>query len=78
MGWKKRFIATTHKMEPNEKIAVLTRATIRLNRLKVFWKHVDAVNKEMLASDGYIMSYGIGNGHWYGRLLLVSGNRRKR
>jgi len=57
---KKRFIATTHKMEPNEKIAVLTRATIRLNRLKVFWKHVDAVNKEMLASDGYIMSYGIG------------------
>jgi len=57
---KKRFLATGQPLEPNERIAVLTRATIRLNRLQSFWKHVDAVNKEMLASDGYIISYGIG------------------
>ena len=45
-------------------IAVLTRATIRLNRLKNFWKHVDGVASQMQAANGFIMSVGIGEMPW--------------
>jgi Domain of unknown function (DUF3291) len=45
-------------------IAVLTRATIRLNRLKNFWKHVDAVATQMNNADGFITSVGIGEVPW--------------
>lgn len=41
-------------------IAVLTRATIRLNRLKNFWSHVDGVASQMASAEGFITSYGIG------------------
>jgi hypothetical protein len=41
-------------------IAVLTRATIRLNRLSNFWKHVDSVANQMAGASGFIGSYGIG------------------
>ncbi len=41
-------------------IAVLTRATIRIKRLKRFWSHVDAVGSQMAAAEGFIRSYGIG------------------
>jgi heme-degrading monooxygenase HmoA len=46
------------------KIAVLTRATIKINRLKNFWKHVDAVAVQMAAAPGFIESYGIGEVPW--------------
>ncbi len=42
------------------KIAVLTRATIRLSRLRNFWKQVAGVNAQMLEAEGYIRSFGIG------------------
>lgn len=45
-------------------IAVLTRATIRLNRLKHFWGHVDAVATQMNDADGFITSVGIGEVPW--------------
>lgn len=45
-------------------IAVLTRATIRLNRLQHFWKHVSAVARIMSSSDGFITSFGIGEVPW--------------
>jgi len=40
-------------------IAVLTRATIRLKRLRNFWRHVDGVASQMYNSSGFIMSLGI-------------------
>ena len=45
-------------------IAVLTRATIRLSRLKNFWSNVDAVADIMPSAKGLIVSYGIGEVPW--------------
>lgn len=42
------------------KIAVLTRATIRLNKLKSFWKNVPDVSSQMQDAKGLIASFGIG------------------
>ena len=41
-------------------IAVLTRATIRLKKLKNFWSNVNAVASQMAGAEGFITSYGIG------------------
>ena len=41
-------------------IAVLTRATIRLNKLQSFWSNVDAVANQMLGAKGFVTSFGIG------------------
>lgn len=41
-------------------IAVMTRATIRLRKLKGFWSNVDRVAAQMAGADGFIRSYGIG------------------
>ncbi len=41
-------------------IAVLTRATIRLNKLKSFWNNVDEVATLMRNAPGFIYSLGIG------------------
>jgi heme-degrading monooxygenase HmoA len=41
-------------------VAILTRATIRLNRLKNFWANVDTVSELMRRAPGYILSVGIG------------------
>ena len=45
-------------------IAVLTRATIRINRLKNFWENVNAVADKMQTAPGFIFSYGIGELPW--------------
>jgi hypothetical protein len=42
------------------KIAVLTRATIRLSKLKSFWKNVPDVSSQMQDAKGLIASFGIG------------------
>lgn len=42
------------------RIAVLTRATIRLNRLKNFWANVDGVTRQMSTAPGLITSVSIG------------------
>ena len=41
-------------------IAILTRATIRLSKLNVFWQNVDAVANQMNGAKGFITSIGIG------------------
>lgn len=41
-------------------VAVLTRATIRLNKLHRFWKHVPETSKELNNAEGLIASIGIG------------------
>ncbi|MBC8052301.1 MAG: DUF3291 domain-containing protein [Sphingobacteriaceae bacterium] len=46
-------------------VAVLTRATIRFNRLKNFWANVDKTAKLMLKAKGYITSFGIGEAPLY-------------
>jgi len=46
-------------------IAVLTRATIRIKRLKNFWANVDGVAKIMRDARGFITSFGIGEAPLY-------------
>lgn len=41
-------------------IAILTRATIRLSKLKAFWKNVDSVGAKTNGAQGLIKSIGIG------------------
>jgi hypothetical protein len=46
-------------------VAILTRATIRLNKLKGFWGNVDNVANIMRHSPGFITSFGIGEAPIY-------------
>lgn len=46
-------------------IGVLTRATIRLSKLKSFWKNVEPVAKIMEKAPGYITSVGIGEAPFF-------------
>lgn len=46
-------------------VAVLTRATIRLNKLKNFWSNVDSVASMMKNAPGFITSLGIGEAPFY-------------
>lgn len=48
----------------NGLIAVLTRATIRLNKLSSFWKNVNSVAQRMADAPGFITSVGIGEVPW--------------
>lgn len=48
------------KFRSGERIAVLTRATIQLSKLKQFWKHVPALNKQMKNATGLMESLSIG------------------
>lgn len=45
-------------------IATLTRATIRINKLKHFWKNVAPVANKMTSAKGYRFSVGIGEIPW--------------
>ena len=45
-------------------IATLTRATIRINKLKYFWRHVAPVASQMATAPGFLTSYGIGEVPW--------------
>ena len=46
-------------------VGVLTRATIRLNKLKGFWSNVQPVADIMSSSPGYITSVGIGEAPFF-------------
>ena len=50
--------------DDNGTVAVLTRATININRLKNFWKNVNASASRMSTAPGFILSYGIGEVPW--------------
>ncbi len=51
---------TSENIQFDGPVAVLTRATIRFNRLKNFWQNVDKVAGIMTDAKGYITSFGIG------------------
>lgn len=51
-------------------VAVLTRATIRMNRLKNFWSHVDEVASIMTSAKGYVASFGVGEAPVYRQATL--------
>lgn len=57
---KEPFGQPAKQAEYNGLIAVLTRATIRLSKLKAFWQNVGAAANEMASSPGFITSLGIG------------------
>ena len=52
------------KFEYQGRVATLTRATIRLNKMKFFWKHVAPVASQMNDAKGFIFSVGIGEVPW--------------
>ena len=51
---KKVFGDLSKQTNYDGQIAVLTRATIRINRLKKFWGNVDAVANKMSSTPGFI------------------------
>lgn len=57
---KKVFGEFNGKVKHETVIATLTRATIRLNKLKYFWQNVPAVANKMIEARGFITSVGIG------------------
>ncbi|MFC4261473.1 spheroidene monooxygenase [Ferruginibacter yonginensis] len=61
---KKPFGNLQPKSDYEGTIAVLTRATIRLNKLKYFWQHVAPIAAKMNTAPGFIKSYGVGELPW--------------
>ena len=61
---KKVFGELSKQNDYNGPVAVLTRATICVKRLRHFWKNVDAVADKMTTAPGFILSYGIGEMPW--------------
>ncbi|HMP93548.1 MAG TPA: spheroidene monooxygenase, partial [Phnomibacter sp.] len=41
-------------------VAVLTRASIKITKLRRFWQHVGPVARQMASAPGFITSYGVG------------------
>lgn len=61
--WDKKNVFETKKntdLPENQSIAVLTRATIRLSKLRQFWKNVPSVAASLNHAGGFIESVGIG------------------
>ena len=61
---KKPFGNLPPKSDYEGKIAVITRATIKLNKLKYFWQNVAPVAAKMVKAEGFITSYGVGEIPW--------------
>lgn len=61
---KKAFGELKPKSEYDGMIAILTRATIRLNKLKYFWQNVAPVALKMNDAEGFLFSAGIGEIPW--------------
>ena len=51
-------------------MVVLTRATIRLSKLRSFWRHVPVVSRTMSKSEGLIYSIGFGEWPWVKQATL--------
>ena len=61
---KKPFGNLPAKSDYEGKIAVITRATIRLNKLKYFWQNVAPIANKMSTAKGFLKSYGVGEIPW--------------
>jgi heme-degrading monooxygenase HmoA len=60
----KQIFDTLSKSDYEGLTGTLTRATIRVNKLKAFWKNVNGVATHMHTSAGFITSVGIGEVPW--------------
>lgn len=56
------FYPLAKPLEPGEKVAVLTRATIRTSKLYEFWRNVPAVSQSTAQAPG--LEYQVGIGEW--------------
>ena len=61
---KKVFGILPAKSDFTGPVAVLTRATIRINKLKYFWQNVAPVASQMATAKGFIYSAGVGEIPW--------------
>ncbi len=61
---KKVFGELPSKSDYEGQIAILTRATIHINKLKFFWQNVAPVAATMRNAKGFIQSFGIGEIPW--------------
>ncbi len=61
---KKAFGALPAKSPYEGAVAILTRATIRLNKLSYFWENVAPVANEMRVAKGFLFSAGVGEIPW--------------
>lgn len=63
-SWDKRVLSETkgQGLAVNEPLAVFTRATIRLSRLRAFWKEAPKTNQTSARADGLLFS--LGTGEW--------------
>ena len=61
---KKVFGELPAKSDYEGQIAILTRATIRINKLKFFWQNVAPVADKMRNAKGFVQSFGIGEIPW--------------
>lgn len=52
------------KEQTETPIAVITRASIRLNRVRAFWKHVPIVAEAMKQAEGLLFTFSIGEMPW--------------
>ena len=50
----------THAPDPTSPLGVLTRATIRLSKLRDFWRYVPTVSRSMDGMPGRVLSIGVG------------------
>lgn len=54
------FQSTNEKIDKNQKVAIITRASLRWNRLFSFWKNVPRASSAIAAAKGVIFFKGIG------------------
>lgn len=67
---KKAFGELPPKTDYEGMIAILTRASIRPQKLTRFWQHVEAAAKDMATADGFLFSQGIGEWLWIRQATL--------
>lgn len=51
-------------LDKSEVVATLTRATIRISKLKYFWQNVASAANSMVKANGFIFSAGVGEIPW--------------
>jgi hypothetical protein len=67
---KEAFGALPRTSDYDGEIAILTRASIRLNKVNAFWKNVAPVAAKMNGAEGLITSIGVGEVPWIKQATL--------
>lgn len=74
---KKVFGDLPVKTEYEGLIAVLTRATIRINKLKYFWQNVAPIADKMGTANGFLFPLVLAKSPGSNKLLLASGKAKR-